>query len=182
MLNALPCPSQTTLLCKFCHGCWWHLVPCGRFTQHASLVLWIYCMYRLFAVQNSALICTPFPDLPLILLLCLDGSPVLLQILMQRFNTNPKIFVFILSTRSGGVGMNLTGADTVIFYDSDWNPAMDAQVRKRFPHLLQLASCCAIDASSVCYNGRLMVALHCCTFRQPVVRSQTCTNTQIAAV
>ena len=51
-----------------------------------------------------------------------------LQILMQRFNTNPKLFVFILSTRSGGVGMNLTGADTVIFYDSDWNPAMDAQV------------------------------------------------------
>lgn len=47
---------------------------------------------------------------------------------MQRFNSNPKIFVFILSTRSGGVGMNLTGADTVIFYDSDWNPAMDAQV------------------------------------------------------
>lgn len=49
--------------------------------------------------------------------------------LMQRFNTDPKIFVFILSTRSGGVGMNLTGGDTVIFYDSDWNPAMDAQVR-----------------------------------------------------
>lgn len=47
---------------------------------------------------------------------------------MQRFNSNPKIFIFILSTRSGGVGMNLTGADTVIFYDSDWNPAMDAQV------------------------------------------------------
>ena len=46
---------------------------------------------------------------------------------MQRFNTDPKIFVFILSTRSGGVGMNLTGADTVIFYDSDWNPALDAQ-------------------------------------------------------
>ncbi len=53
---------------------------------------------------------------------------VVMQILMQRFNSNPKIFVFILSTRSGGVGMNLTGADTVIFYDSDWNPAMDAQV------------------------------------------------------
>ena len=35
---------------------------------------------------------------------------------------------FILSTRSGGFGINLTGADTVIFYDSDWNPAMDAQV------------------------------------------------------
>ena len=56
------------------------------------------------------------------------------QILMQRFNSNPKIFVFILSTRSGGVGMNLTGADTVIFYDSDWNPAMDAQVRSGTQH------------------------------------------------
>ena len=51
-----------------------------------------------------------------------------LQMMMQRFNTDPRVFVFILSTRSGGVGMNLTGADTVIFYDSDWNPAMDAQV------------------------------------------------------
>ena len=61
----------------------------------------------------------------------LDGTtkPEQRQILMQRFNTNPKLFVFILSTRSGGVGMNLTGADTVIFYDSDWNPAMDAQAR-----------------------------------------------------
>ena len=61
----------------------------------------------------------------------LDGTtkPEQRQILMQRYNTNPKLFIFILSTRSGGVGMNLTGADTVIFYDSDWNPAMDAQVR-----------------------------------------------------
>ena len=34
-------------------------------------------------------------------------------------------------SRSGGVGMNLTGADTVIFYDSDWNPTMDAQAQDR---------------------------------------------------
>eukprot|EP00890_Picochlorum_soloecismus_P002969 jgi/Picsp_1/3673/NSC_06510-R1_swr1 complex snf2 family dna-dependent atpase len=63
----------------------------------------------------------------------LDGAtkPETRQILMQRFNTDPKIFCFILSTRSGGVGMNLTGADTVIFYDSDWNPAMDAQAQDR---------------------------------------------------
>jgi hypothetical protein len=32
---------------------------------------------------------------------------------------------------SGGLGINLTGADTVIFYDSDWNPAMDAQAQDR---------------------------------------------------
>ena len=47
---------------------------------------------------------------------------------MERFNQDKRIFAFILSTRSGGIGVNLTGADTVIFYDSDWNPTMDAQV------------------------------------------------------
>lgn len=63
----------------------------------------------------------------------LDGStpPEERQTLMQRFNTNPKFFLFILSTRSGGVGVNLVGADTVIFYDSDWNPAMDQQAQDR---------------------------------------------------
>ncbi|XP_073107085.1 protein PHOTOPERIOD-INDEPENDENT EARLY FLOWERING 1 isoform X5 [Elaeis guineensis] len=63
----------------------------------------------------------------------LDGStqPEERQTLMQRFNTNPKYFLFILSTRSGGVGINLVGADTVIFYDSDWNPAMDQQAQDR---------------------------------------------------
>jgi len=63
----------------------------------------------------------------------LDGStkPETRQVLMQRFNADPKLFAFILSTRSGGVGMNLTGADTVIFYDADWNPAMDAQAQDR---------------------------------------------------
>ncbi|XP_075165113.1 domino helicase [Haematobia irritans] len=53
------------------------------------------------------------------------------QLLMERFNTDKRIFCFILSTRSGGVGINLTGADTVIFYDSDWNPTMDAQAQDR---------------------------------------------------
>jgi hypothetical protein len=50
---------------------------------------------------------------------------------MERFNGDTRIFVFILSTRSGGIGVNLTGADTVIFYDSDWNPTMDAQAQDR---------------------------------------------------
>lgn len=53
------------------------------------------------------------------------------QPLVDRFNNDPRVFVFILSTRSGGVGLNLTGADTVIFYDSDWNPTMDAQAQDR---------------------------------------------------
>ncbi|TGZ77678.1 hypothetical protein EX30DRAFT_398375 [Ascodesmis nigricans] len=53
------------------------------------------------------------------------------QALTDRFNNDPKIPVFILSTRSGGLGINLTGADTVIFYDLDWNPAMDKQCQDR---------------------------------------------------
>lgn len=63
----------------------------------------------------------------------LDGATKIeqRQILMERFNNDKKIFCFILSTRSGGIGVNLTGADTVIFYDSDWNPTMDAQAQDR---------------------------------------------------
>lgn len=46
------------------------------------------------------------------------------------FNTQEGSFVFLLSTRAGGLGINLTGADTVIIYDSDWNPQQDLQVLK----------------------------------------------------
>lgn len=63
----------------------------------------------------------------------LDGSTKIedRQLLTEKFNRDNKIPVFILSTRSGGLGINLTGADTVIFYDSDWNPAMDKQCQDR---------------------------------------------------
>lgn len=63
----------------------------------------------------------------------LDGSTKidLRQKMMDRFNNDSRIFCFILSTRSGGLGINLTGADTVIFYDSDWNPTMDTQAQDR---------------------------------------------------
>lgn len=45
-------------------------------------------------------------------------------------SNSPK-FIFLLSTRAGGLGLNLTSADTVILYDSDWNPQMDLQAMDR---------------------------------------------------
>ncbi|KAL8687363.1 MAG: hypothetical protein Q9218_006443 [Villophora microphyllina] len=67
------------------------------------------------------------------LYLRLDGSTKIeqRQILTERFNSDPRILCFILSSRSGGLGINLTGADSVIFYDLDWNPAMDKQCQDR---------------------------------------------------
>ncbi|MCJ1401909.1 swr1 complex component [Xylographa trunciseda] len=63
----------------------------------------------------------------------LDGATKIeqRQILTDRFNNDDRILAFILSSRSGGLGINLTGADTVIFYDLDWNPAMDKQCQDR---------------------------------------------------
>jgi SWI/SNF-related matrix-associated actin-dependent regulator of chromatin subfamily A member 5 len=40
-------------------------------------------------------------------------------------------FIFLLSTRAGGLGINLTAADTVVIYDSDFNPQMDLQAMDR---------------------------------------------------
>ncbi|KAG1675838.1 Lymphoid-specific helicase [Nymphon striatum] len=50
---------------------------------------------------------------------------------IQAFNTDPDVFIFLLSTRAGGLGINLTAADTVIIYDSDWNPQCDLQAQDR---------------------------------------------------
>ncbi|XP_014917402.1 lymphoid-specific helicase [Prionailurus viverrinus] len=50
---------------------------------------------------------------------------------MHSFNTDPEVFIFLVSTRAGGLGINLTAADTVIIYDSDWNPQSDLQAQDR---------------------------------------------------
>ncbi|CAI8602813.1 unnamed protein product [Vicia faba] len=51
--------------------------------------------------------------------------------LMDEFNASSDIFVFILTTKVGGLGTNLTGADRVIIFDPDWNPSTDMQARER---------------------------------------------------
>lgn len=50
---------------------------------------------------------------------------------IDAFNTDPRRRIFLLSTRAGGLGINLTAADTVILFDSDWNPQQDLQAQDR---------------------------------------------------
>jgi len=65
--------------------------------------------------------------------LSMDGATPIAarQALIEEFNKNAEIFVFLLTTRVGGVGINLTGANRIIIYDPDWNPSTDIQARER---------------------------------------------------
>lgn len=69
----------------------------------------------------------------------LDGSSKIAdrRDMVADFQTRSDIFVFLLSTRAGGLGINLTAADTVIFYDIDWNPTVDQQAMDRAHRLGQ---------------------------------------------
>ncbi|RKP10561.1 SNF2 family N-terminal domain-containing protein, partial [Thamnocephalis sphaerospora] len=69
----------------------------------------------------------------------LDGSSKIedRRDMVTDWQTKDDIFIFLLSTRAGGLGINLTAADTVIFYDSDWNPTVDQQAMDRAHRLGQ---------------------------------------------
>ncbi|KAK3334036.1 SNF2 family N-terminal domain-containing protein [Cercophora scortea] len=53
------------------------------------------------------------------------------QTLVDQFNNDPQLDVFLLTTKVGGLGVNLTGANRVIIFDPDWNPSTDVQARER---------------------------------------------------
>ena len=53
------------------------------------------------------------------------------QDLIDVFNKDASVFVFLLSTKAGGLGINLTAADTVILHDIDFNPYNDKQAEDR---------------------------------------------------
>ncbi|THH04714.1 hypothetical protein EW145_g5316 [Phellinidium pouzarii] len=51
--------------------------------------------------------------------------------LIDKFNNDPEIFIFLISTLAGGTGLNLTGANKVVIFDPNWNPAHDLQAMDR---------------------------------------------------
>jgi len=61
----------------------------------------------------------------------LDGSTKNREEVVTRFQTDATVPVFLISLKAGGVGLNLTAADTVIHYDPWWNPAVEAQATDR---------------------------------------------------
>lgn len=73
------------------------------------------------------------PQLPTVTYMRLDGSVPAGQrhSIVSRFNNDPSIDVLLLTTHVGGLGLNLTGADTVVFVEHDWNPMRDLQAMDR---------------------------------------------------
>ena len=74
----------------------------------------------------------------------LDGSTRDRQRRVDRFNQDDSIPVFLLSLKAGGVGLNLTGADTVIHYDQWWNPMVEDQATDRTHRIGQTKTVTAI--------------------------------------
>lgn len=100
----------------------------------------------------------------------LDGSSRLSDrrdMVAQWQQPGARWFVFLLSTRAGGLGINLTAADTVIFYDSDWNPTVDQQAMDRAHRLGQLKAVGGqlsllfhLQPHLFCHRGSNPVGLH----------------------
>lgn len=97
-------------------------------SQHRAL---IFCQLKamLDIVEHDLL----RVHLPSVTYLRLDGSVPAAQrhSVVARFNADPSIDVLLLTTQVGGLGLNLTGADTVIFVEHDWNPMKDLQAMDR---------------------------------------------------
>ncbi|RDA92948.1 hypothetical protein CP533_5552 [Ophiocordyceps camponoti-saundersi (nom. inval.)] len=91
----------------------------------------IFCQMKemLDMVQNKVL----KDMLPSVSHLRLDGSVEAnkRQDIVNKFNSDPSYDVLLLTTSVGGLGLNLTGADTVIFVEHDWNPQKDLQAMDR---------------------------------------------------
>lgn len=110
------------------HGQGHETIPVEAVSQHRAL---IFCQMKemLDIVQNDVLKAM----LPSVTFLRLDGGVEASkrQDVVDAFNGDPSIDVLLLTTTVGGLGLNLTGADTVIFVEHDWNPQKDMQAMDR---------------------------------------------------
>ncbi|XP_068140495.1 SWI/SNF-related matrix-associated actin-dependent regulator of chromatin subfamily A containing DEAD/H box 1 homolog [Drosophila tropicalis] len=92
----------------------------------------------------------------------LDGGTAVKerQDLITDFNVDDNIFVFLLSTKAGGVGINLTAADTCIIHDIDFNPYNDKQAEDRCHRMGQMrpVSIYRLISESTIEEGILMAA------------------------
>ena len=64
------------------------------------------------------------------------------QQLIDRFNADESVFLALLTTKVGGLGVNLVGADRVVIFDPDWNPVTDEQARERAWRIGQTREVC----------------------------------------
>ncbi|XP_011313794.1 TATA-binding protein-associated factor 172 [Fopius arisanus] len=97
-------------------------------SQHRAL---IFCQLKaMLDIVEKDLLAV---HLPSVTYLRLDGGVPATQrhAVVARFNADPSIDVLLLTTQVGGLGLNLTGADTVIFVEHDWNPMKDLQAMDR---------------------------------------------------
>jgi SWI/SNF-related matrix-associated actin-dependent regulator of chromatin subfamily A member 5 len=99
-----------------------------RFKERGHRVLLFTQMTRILDIMEDYLVMRRFPYCRI------DGntSQELREDYIDAYNApNSEKFIFLLSTRAGGLGINLQTADVVILYDSDWNPQADLQAQDR---------------------------------------------------
>lgn len=100
----------------------------GAFSQHRVL---IFCqMKQMLDIIETDLFKVHMPS---VTYMRLDGSTEANKrhAIVQTFNSDPSIDCLLLTTHVGGLGLTLTGADTVIFVEHDWNPMKDLQAMDR---------------------------------------------------
>ncbi len=110
-------------------------IQSGKFEQLKSM------LEQIISEKHRVLLFSQFVDMLNIIKAWLEREGIKHEILtgstknrgevVERFNTDPTIPIFLVSLKAGGTGLNLTGADYVIHYDPWWNPAVEDQATDR---------------------------------------------------